>query len=180
VIVVAWGSCRCGSCHRLGVLSALGFFGADEAYGTSTEFRRGCRRLGLDFAVAVSATTRVWVVDAASRRRGKPIAARDLAQQLVTDGGFRRYTWREGTSEALSARFAFRRVVPAADDGSEPRKRDRVWLICEWRDGEDAPKHFHHVSVALCCVAFLVAERARAFPPSSADAAYRNTLGVAA
>jgi SRSO17 transposase len=201
---------------------------ADEAYGNSTEFRRGCRRLGLDFAVAVSATTRVWVVDAASRRRGQPIAARDLAQHLVTDDGFRRYTWREGTSEALSARFAFRRVVPAADDGSEPRKRDRVWLICEWRDGEDAPKHFHlatykrmpfvqlvhrlkerwrtervyqdlkgelgldhyqgrrfpgwhhHVSVALCCFAFLVAERARAFPPSSADAAYRNTLGVAA
>jgi SRSO17 transposase len=201
---------------------------ADEAYGTSAEFRRGCRRLGLDFAVAVSASTRVWVVDAASRRRGKPIAVRDLAQQLVTDDGFRRYTWREGTGEALSARFAFRRVVPAADDGSEPKKRDRVWLICEWRDGEDAPKHFHlatykrmpfvqlvhrlkerwrtervyqdlkgelgldhyqgrrfpgwhhHVSVALCCFAFLVAERAKAFPPSSADATYRDTLGIAA
>jgi len=39
---------------------------AGEGYGTSAEFRRGCHRLGLDFAVAVSATTRVWVVDAAS------------------------------------------------------------------------------------------------------------------
>jgi hypothetical protein len=42
-----------------------------------------------DFAVAVSSTTRVWGVDAAGRRRG--------------------YTWREGTSESLRARFAFLR-----------------------------------------------------------------------
>jgi SRSO17 transposase len=201
---------------------------ADEAYGNSAAFRDGCRQLGLDFAVAVSSATRVWVVDAAGRRRGDPIAARDLAQRLVTDDRFRRYTWREGTSESLSARFAFLRVVPTADDGCEPQHRERLWLICEWRDGEDAPKHFHlatdqrmpfgqlvqlvkerwrtervyqdlkgelgldhyqgrrfqgwhhHISVALCCFAFLVAERARAFPPSGTDAAHPDTLGVAA
>lgn len=38
----------------------------------------------------------------------------------------------------------------------------------------------HHISVALCCYAFLVAERARAFPPSGADAAHPDALGVAA
>jgi hypothetical protein len=31
----------------------------DEAYGNA-EFREGCRKLGLDFAVSVSATTRAW------------------------------------------------------------------------------------------------------------------------
>jgi SRSO17 transposase len=69
---------------------------ADESYGNSAEFRDGCRRLDLEFAVTVSTSTRGWVVDAAGRRRGAPMAARDLAQQLVTADAFRRYTWREG------------------------------------------------------------------------------------
>ena len=187
---------------------------ADESYGGSSEFREGCRKLGLDFAVAVSSTTRVWVVDALARRRGDPIEARQLARRLADEGAFRKYTWREGSAAPLHARFAFVRVVPAADDGREPRRRDRVWLVCEWRDGDDAPCHFHlatykrmpfvqlvqlvkerwrtervyqdmkeelgldhfegrrfrgwhhHVSVALACYAFLVAERARRFSPS--------------
>ena len=201
---------------------------ADEGYGNAAEFRTGCRKLGLDYAVAVSATTRVWLVDALSRRHGDPLAARELAQRLAADRGFRRYTWREGTAAPLSARFAFMRVVPAADDGSEPRRRDRVWLVCEWRDGDDAPRHFHlatykrmpfvqlvhllkerwrtervyqdlkgelgldhfegrrfrgwhhHVSVALCCFAFLAAERARASPPSAAVTEDHDPVALAA
>lgn len=201
---------------------------ADEGYGNSSEFRTGCRKLGLDFAVSVSATTRVWIVDALGRRRGDALPARDLAARFAADNAFRRYTWREGTSEPLSARFAFVRVVPAADDGREPRRRDRVWLVCEWRDDDDEPCHFHlatykrmpfvqlvhlikerwrtervyqdlkgelgldhfegrrfrgwhhHVSVALCCFAFLAAERARAFPPSAVVAQDPDPIAVAA
>jgi len=198
---------------------------ADEAYGNA-EFREGCRKLGLDFAVTVSATTRAWVVDALGRRHGDALPARDLAARLAEQGAFRRYTWREGTARPLTARFAFLRVVPAADDGREPRRRERVWLVCEWRDDEDEPVHFHlatykrmpfvqlvnlikerwrtervyedlkgelgldhfegrrfrgwhhHVSVALCCFAFLVAERARAFPPSTTFSQVHDPLGI--
>jgi SRSO17 transposase len=198
---------------------------ADEAYGNA-EFREGCRKLGLDFAVTVSATTQAWVVDALGRRHGDALPARELAARLAEQGAFRRYTWREGTARPLTARFAFLRVVPAADDGREPRRRDRVWLVCEWRDDEDEPVHFHlatykrmpfvqlvhlikerwrtervyedlkgelgldhfegrrfrgwhhHVSVALCCFAFLVAERARAFPPSTAFSQVHDSLGI--
>ena len=198
---------------------------ADEAYGNA-EFREGCRKLGLDFAVTVSATTRAWVVDALGRRQGDALPARDLAARLAEQGAFRRYTWREGTARPLTARFAFLRVVPAADDGREPRRRERVWLVCEWRDDEDEPVHFHlatykrmpfvqlvnlikerwrtervyedlkgelgldhfegrrfrgwhhHVSVALCCFAFLVAERARAFPPSTTFSQVHDPLGI--
>jgi SRSO17 transposase len=187
---------------------------ADEGYGGSSEFREGCRKLGLNFAVAVSSTTRVWTVDALGRRHGDAVEARELAKRLADKGEFRKYTWREGTAAPLHARFAFVRIVPAADDGREPRRRDRLWLVCEWRDGDDAPCHFHlatyrrmpfvqlvhlikerwrteqvyldmknelgldhfegrrflgwhhHVSVAIACYAFLVAERARRFPPS--------------
>jgi SRSO17 transposase len=198
---------------------------ADEAYGNA-EFREGCRKLGLDFAVTVSATTQAWVVDALGRRHGDALPARDLAARLAEQGAFRRYTWREGTTRPLTARFAFLRVVPAADDGREPRRRDRLWLVCEWRDDEDEPVHFHlatykrmpfvqlvnlikerwrtervyedlkgelgldhfegrrfrgwhhHVSVALCCFAFLVAERARAFPPSTTFSQVHDPLGI--
>jgi len=199
---------------------------ADETYGNA-EFREGCRKLGLDFAVTVSATTRAWVVDALGRRHGDALPVRELAARLAEQGAFRRYTWREGTARPLTARFAFLRVVPAADDGREPRRRDRVWLVCEWRDDEDEPVHFHlatykrmpfvqlvhlikerwrterlyedlkgelgldhfegrrfrgwhhHVSVALCCFAFLVAERARAFPPSPIRLQVYDSLSVA-
>ena len=201
---------------------------ADEGYGNSSEFRTGCRKLGLDFAVSVSATTRAWVVDPLGRRHGDGLPARDLAAKLAADGAFRRYTWREGTGGPLSARFAFVRVVPGADDGSEPRRRDRVWLVCEWRDDDDEPCHFHmvtykrrpfielvhlikerwrtervyqdlkgelgldhfegrrfrgwhhHVSVALCCFAFLAAERARAFSPSTVGAQDADPIALAA
>lgn len=201
---------------------------ADESYGGSPEFREGCRKLGLKFAVAVASTTRVWSVDGLDRRHGDALEARQLARRLADDGAFRKYTWREGTAEPLHARFAFIRVVPAADDGREPRKRDRLWLVCEWRDGDDAPCHFHlvtyermpfaqmvhlvkerwrtervyqdmkeelgldhfegrrfrgwhhHVSVAIVCYAFLVAERARRFCSSGHAAPNDRALGVAA
>jgi len=116
---------------------------ADEGYGGSSEFREGCRKLGLDFAVAVSSTARVWAVNAAGYRKGDPVEVRQLARSLVADGAFRKYTWRDGTAGPLRARFAFLRVLPAADDGREPRFRDRVWLVCEWRDGDEHPMHFH-------------------------------------
>jgi SRSO17 transposase len=199
---------------------------ADETYGNA-EFRDGCRKLGLDFAVTVSSTTRAWVVDALGRRHGEALPARGLAARLAEQRTFRRYTWRDGTAGPLTARFAFLRVVPAAEDGREPRRRDRVWLVCEWRDDEDQPAHFHlatykrmpfvqlvhlikerwrtervyedlkgelgldhfegrrfrgwhhHVTVALCCFAFLVAERARAFPPSSTRAQVHDPLAIA-
>ena len=79
---------------------------ADEGYGACSEFREGCRKLGLDFAVSVASTTRVWTVDALGRRSGDPIEARRLAQGLAAAGAFRKYTWREGTAEPLHARFA--------------------------------------------------------------------------
>jgi SRSO17 transposase len=116
---------------------------ADESYGGSSEFREGCRKLGLSFAVAVSAASRVWSVNAAGYRKGDPIEVRELARRLAAEGAFRKYTWRDGTAGPLHARFAFLRVLPAADDGRDPRFRDRVWLVCEWRDGDDHPAHFH-------------------------------------
>jgi len=187
----------------------------DTAYGTSSAFRCGVRGLDLDFACAVESATKVWRMDRLQRRRGQALSVRQLAAEIGKKG-FRRVTWRQGTSEKLSARFAFQRVVPFHDDGFDPSVREDVWLIMEWEDDKAAPTKFyfatlpknmtkkklvriiklrwrtermyedmkgqlgldhfegrrfrgwhHHVSVVLCCYAFVVAEHAIAIPPSA-------------
>jgi SRSO17 transposase len=192
---------------------------ADAAYGTSTEFRNGLVTYGLDYAVGVNSTTKVWALDSRERRRGEPVSALDLGVQLGPSA-FRRVTWREGSARPsrnkLSSRFCFRRVHVAHDDGVPAMDRGPVWLVIEWPDGEERPTKFtlttlprrmskkqivrtikerwrterayeelkgelgldhfegrsfpgwhHHVTVVLCCYAFVVAERVRRFPPSA-------------
>jgi SRSO17 transposase len=47
-------------------------------------------------------------------------------------------------------------------------------------EGRSFPGWHHHVSVVICCYAFVVAERARAFPPSAAGKAPDDALRIAA
>lgn len=47
-------------------------------------------------------------------------------------------------------------------------------------EGRSFPGWHHHVSVVLCCYAFVVAERARTFPPSARRARHFDSLGTAA
>lgn len=47
-------------------------------------------------------------------------------------------------------------------------------------EGRSYPGWHHHVSVVLCCYAFVSAERARAFPPSEARTRHNDALSVAA
>lgn len=202
----------------------------DTAYGNSTPFRRELRRNGLEYGVAVNATTKVWRLDSQDRRRGrKTVAVAEYARQIAKDGGFRRTTWREGTKRTLSGRFAARRVLPIADAGIRRAEREVVWLLMEWEAGEKHPNKFyfitgsrhmtrkklvrhikqrwrterayqdlkgqlgldhfegrrfrgwhHHVSVALVCYAFIVAEQARHFPPADGATSQDSTDTIAA
>jgi len=184
----------------------------------------------MDYAVAVPAECRVWLLD----EQGRHPDAR-TARQLGLDlgeGAFRRITWRDGTrpNKKLSSRFVFRRIKPAYDDGSKPAMlREPVWLVIEWPEGEDRPTKFfltslrrhmtrkqivrvikerwktervyeelkgelgfdhyegrsfvgwhHHVSVVLCCYAFVIAERCRAFPPSTGRSRRDDAHAIAA
>jgi len=47
-------------------------------------------------------------------------------------------------------------------------------------EGRSFPGWHHHVSVVMCCYAFVVAERVRAFPPSARRARANGSLQVAA
>lgn len=185
---------------------------ADAAYGDCAAFREALRGHGLDFAVAVRASTRVWLLDAEGNAE-RNVGIEELGVELGPRA-FRRITWRTGTKGKLSSRFCFRRVKPVHGD-AEPEDKEPLWLVMEWLDGEAKPAKFalttlprrmskkqiiriikerwrtekayeelkeelgldhfegrsftgwhHHISVVLCCYAFIVTERMRHFPPS--------------
>lgn len=116
---------------------------ADTAYGNSSKFRRALRRENLQYAVAIQSTTKVWPTDKYENRCGQKLTVAELAQQLVKERRFRRTTWREGSKDKLSARFAMHRVLPIANDGSKRSEREVVWLLMEWENGESTPNKFY-------------------------------------
>jgi SRSO17 transposase len=201
---------------------------ADSAYGDSSDFREQIRLLNLDYAVGVHATTKVWLVDRNRRRRSDAISVKKLALKMGRKK-FRSVVWRDGTRGPLWSRFARMRVVVEHDDGSDPARREDLWLLIEWPDNESEPTKYtlsslprtvstkrlvcivkeryrtermyedikgelgfdhyegrrfpgwhHHVSVVLCCFAFIVAERVRRFPPSGRRQARRDPQPLAA
>ena len=113
----------------------------DSGYGDSHLFRETVRLLGLDYALGIHGRTTVWVLDAAGRRRGDPIAVETLGKQLGRKA-FRKVTWREGTNRKLASSFCFRRVKVAQDDGIDPVHHEEVWLMMEWPEGETKPTKF--------------------------------------
>jgi SRSO17 transposase len=201
----------------------------DTAYGRSRAFRDFVRGKNLDYAVAIDADARVWLLDE-SGRHPDALGVRQLGMELGPHA-FRKITWRDGTRphHKLSSRFAFRLVKPAFDDSPEPMLREPVWLVIEWPEGESRPTKFfltslrrrlsqkqivrtikerwkterayqelkgelgldhfegrsytgwnHHVSVVLCCYAFVVAERVRAFSPQSRPSRQDDPVAFAA
>jgi SRSO17 transposase len=129
---------------------------ADAAYGDETAWRERLANHGLTYAVGVRPGTTVWwgehqplTKPVPPGRRGRPrrrlmrddthqpIAVADVARALPGQA-WRSVTWREGTSGALSSRFARVRVRAAHRD----RPRDEEWLIIEWAEGADEPAHY--------------------------------------
>jgi SRSO17 transposase len=113
----------------------------DTAYGSSSDFRNTVRMFGFDLGVAVTASTKVWLLDEIERRRADPLRAQDLGVELGRRS-FRRLTWRVGPGGKLSSRFAFRRVKVAHDDGTDAGDREPLWLVMEWPEGEAKPTKF--------------------------------------
>jgi SRSO17 transposase len=191
----------------------LGVVLADSAYGNSGDFRAGIHQLGLQYSVGVASSTKVFEVKDVVNRGGPAVDLLSLARKLEAKGKFQHFSWRTGTKDNLSARFAMRRVCPCAEQDVPLEGRSTVWLLIEWRDGEAQPSNYylsslpdttsldvlvsislqrwrterayedlkgelgldhyegrnlrgwhHHISVVLCCYAFVVAERHRIFP----------------
>ena len=128
---------------------------ADAAYGDSAAFRDRLRALGLAYAVGVRSATTVWpeeeapCLPAPSGGRGRPRTrlVRDprrparsleaLALALPLEA-WKLVSWREGSNETLSSRFAAVRVCAA--HGNTPRASE--WLLIEWPEQETGPTKY--------------------------------------
>lgn len=127
---------------------------ADAAYGDDTVWREALAKLGLGYAVGVRSATTVWWGDhqpaePPATRRGRPrrrlqrdaqhqpISVAQLARVLPAQR-WQNITWRDGTAQPLTSRFARVRVRAAHRD--QPRSEE--WLIIEWPNNADEPTHY--------------------------------------
>ena len=128
---------------------------ADAAYGDETAFRDWLSAHHLLYALGVRPATTVWwgahqpVSNPPQGRRGKtrthlmrdanhqPISVKTLAVALPPKN-FRKVTWRDGTSTALSSRFARVRVRAAHRDVPHTEE----WLVIEWPLNETEPTRY--------------------------------------
>jgi len=132
---------------------------ADAAYGTDTEFRLRLSELALPYMVGVVSSVSVWPpgVDPlppkpypgrgrpplAPRRspRRQPLSVKALAQSLPPEG-FQRVSWREGSNEQLSGRFAAVRVRHAGGNRGRARLWPSQWLLIEWAHDDPEPTKY--------------------------------------
>ena len=132
---------------------------ADAGYGDETAFRDGITALSLLYAVGIRPATTVWAPGTAPlppkawvgrgarptklrRESGnEPVSVKALAMGLEPQA-WRTVTWREGTNEELSGRFAALRVRPAHRDYLQTAMRAQEWLLIEWPEGDNEPAKY--------------------------------------
>ena len=146
----------------------IGVVLADAGYGDETAFRDGITQLGMLYAVGIRPATTVWAPGTAPlppkpwagrgirptrlRREpgsekllaghpNEPVAVKALAMTLPAKV-WHTVTWREGTNNELSSRFAVARVRPAHQDYLRPEMRPEEWLLIEWPEDEPEPTKY--------------------------------------
>ena len=137
----------------------MGVVLADAGYGDETAFRDGLTELGMLYAVGIRPATTVWASGTGPlppklwsgrgirptrlRRQpgNEPLAVKALAMTLA-EQAWRTVTWREGTNNELSSRFAGVRVRPAHRDYLGTEMRAEQWLLIEWPEGEAEPAKY--------------------------------------
>ena len=130
---------------------------ADSAYGNDFSFRAALRERGLEYAVAVEPSTKVWLQEpqraarapgGRGRPRRQPPLAEDMPEPVdlakvaaqLPAAAWKKVTWRHGSKGPLRSRFA--KVMVWAAHGwkkSEPLERVAEWLLIEWPEGAATP-----------------------------------------
>ncbi len=132
---------------------------ADAAYGTDTRFRAGITALQLPYVVGVMSSITVWkpgqgpLPKRAWKGRGRPprllrrsgarqpVSVKALALSLPAEA-WKNVTWREGTKQKLTSRFAAVRVRPAHRDYERGEPYPEEWLLIEWPRTETEPTKY--------------------------------------
>jgi SRSO17 transposase len=131
----------------------------DAGYGNDTSLRTEITALGMRYAAGIAANTSVWPPGAgplpppprSGRGRPRSRLRRDDQHQPVTvktlalglpATAWQTITWREGSAEWLSARFARCRVCPAHRDHLLTAARPEEWLLIAWPPDESEPTKY--------------------------------------
>ena len=132
---------------------------ADAGYGVDTAFRQALSDMGLEYAVGVTSAVVVWPpgveplppkpysgmgrppVMPQRTARLQPMSVKALALSLPLQA-FQTISWREGTNEPLSGRFAALRVRHAGGNAGKARLRPLQWLLIEWPAGDAEPSKY--------------------------------------
>ncbi len=131
----------------------------DAGYGVDTSLRTGITALGLPYVAGILPNTSVWPPGRAplppKGRRGlgrpgtrlrrddehRPVQAKALALSLPGEA-WETITWREGTADWLTSRYARVRVRPAHRDQLLAEPRPEEWLLIEWPEDEKEPTKY--------------------------------------
>src|ERR1700739_2991423 len=78
-----------------------------------------------------------------ARREGdhRPVSAKALATTLPKEA-WRDVSWREGSNQTLTSRFAAVRIRPATRDGKLTAAQPLEWLLIEWPEAEREPTKY--------------------------------------
>jgi len=132
---------------------------ADAGYGVDTAFRQALSDMGLRYVVGVTSAVSVWPpgleplpplpyggkgrppVKPRRTEELQPLSVKALALSLPAQA-FQTISWREGTNETLSGRFAAVRVRHAGGNAGRARLRPQEWLLIEWPLGEAEPTKY--------------------------------------
>ena len=131
----------------------------DAGYGCNTRLRTGVSALGLSYVAGILPNTSVWAAGTGPllpktwSGRGRPakLIRRDDKHQPVSvkqlalglpKRAWRTISWREGSAEKLSSRFARVRARVAHRDYKLTTSRPEEWLLIEWPEGENEPTKY--------------------------------------
>jgi SRSO17 transposase len=124
----------------------------DAAYGRDARLRAGMTELGVSYVVGIVPTILMWAPGSGPRRMDKPmnntgrrdepelVSAKKVALGLPKQA-WRTVTWREGSADWLSSRFA-RVRVRVGYNKLIPEKLSPEWLLIEWPEGEAEPTKY--------------------------------------
>ncbi len=131
----------------------------DAGYGADTGLRTEISSLGLAYVAGIQPHTSVWAPGTgplppkpwsgrgrptSQMRRDadhRPIQAKALALELPA-AAWETITWREGSADWLTSRYARVRVRPAHRDEKLKEQRAEEWLLIEWPEGETEPSKY--------------------------------------
>lgn len=124
----------------------------DAAYGRDSRLRAGVTELGVTYVAGILPDTLMWRPGTGPRRMDKPlnntgrrdepdlVSAKEVALGLPKRA-WCTVTWREGSADRLSSRFA-RVRVRVGYNKLIPETLSPEWLLIEWPEGEKEPTRY--------------------------------------